>query len=61
MMESFQARKIMNNIDRTFVVQFNQSDNTYSKLKFKEISDVESLQIFIDEQKVYKPVFNIDK
>ena len=51
----------MDNIDRIFVVQFSQSDNTYSKLKFKEISDVESLQIFIDEQKIYKPVFNIDK
>ena len=51
----------MDNIDRTFVVQVNQSDNIYSKLKFKEISDVKSLQIFIDEQKVYKTVFNIEK
>ena len=51
----------MDNMDKTFVVQFSQSDNTYSKLKFKEISDVKSLQIFIDEQKVYKTVFNIEK
>jgi hypothetical protein len=51
----------MDNIDRIFVVQFSQSDNTYSKLKFKEISDIESLQVFINEQTVYKSVFNIDK
>jgi hypothetical protein len=51
----------MDNINRTFVVQFNQSDNTYSKLKFKEISDDNVLQVFMNEQTVYKPVFNIDK
>ena len=51
----------MDNIDRIFIVQFNQSDNTYSKLKFKEISDDDVLQVFMNEQTVYKPVFNIDK
>lgn len=51
----------MDNIDRIFIVQFNQSDNTYSKLKFKKISNVDFLQVFTDEQTVYKPVFNIDK
>ena len=51
----------MNNIDRIFIVQFNQSDNTYAKLKFKKISNTDFLQVFMNEQTVYKPVFNIDK